>query len=301
VPARACWFESSRGHLKHRFGYSGTFGNCSQSRRRLSDVSSGVFFVGFLTVPQEREPLGGLRKRRHCTREPRLALQRALDDADHACRVSLVPSCTNARYAVALWFTAVSACMTRFLPAVEGEARTAAKCQVARPRFTLWISRSRPETLVIDSELMPGHRAEVSMWNTRQSRLRGQYAARGVPGRGVCSAKSCRRRWSGRSVVLSPLTSRETSLPLCTRRCGTDDQPVADHDLFYETISTDQAQRSVRLVYENHRTYEAIYREREREGTSAMVSRESVPTPKDILNGLFPLRFDFWCRQGNNG
>jgi len=41
----------------------------------------------------------------------------------------------------------------------------------------------------------------------------------------------------------------------------TNDQPIADHDLFYETIPVAEAQRYVRLVYENYRTYEAVYRE----------------------------------------
>jgi len=44
-------------------------------------------------------------------------------------------------------------------------------------------------------------------------------------------------------------------------RRWTNDQPIADHDLFYETIPVDQAQRYVRHVYENYRTYEAVYRE----------------------------------------
>lgn len=41
----------------------------------------------------------------------------------------------------------------------------------------------------------------------------------------------------------------------------TDGKPIQDHDLFYETLPVEQAQKYVRLVYEQYRTYERLYRE----------------------------------------
>ena len=40
----------------------------------------------------------------------------------------------------------------------------------------------------------------------------------------------------------------------------TGDQPIADHDLFYETIPVQQAQDYVRLIYQQYRRYQGIYR-----------------------------------------
>ncbi|MBN1399730.1 MAG: transglycosylase SLT domain-containing protein, partial [Anaerolineae bacterium] len=42
-------------------------------------------------------------------------------------------------------------------------------------------------------------------------------------------------------------------------RRWTDDQPIADHDLFYETLPSRQAQDYVRLIYEQYRVYQQVY------------------------------------------
>ena len=42
-------------------------------------------------------------------------------------------------------------------------------------------------------------------------------------------------------------------------RRWTNDEPIPDHDLFYETIPVQQAQDYVRLIYEQYRAYEALY------------------------------------------
>jgi soluble lytic murein transglycosylase len=39
----------------------------------------------------------------------------------------------------------------------------------------------------------------------------------------------------------------------------TQGKPIADHDLFYETIPSQQPKDYVRLIYENYRTYQRLY------------------------------------------
>ena len=90
--------------------------------------------------------------------------------------------------------------------------------------------------------------------------------------------------WYSRELLLRPVTSVRYGMYYLARRLDdfdrdwiaalvaynagagrvsrwTNDQPIADHDLFYETIPIAEAQHYVRLVYENYRTYEAVYRE----------------------------------------
>jgi len=40
----------------------------------------------------------------------------------------------------------------------------------------------------------------------------------------------------------------------------TNDEPIADHDLFYETLPLQQPQDYIRLIYQNYSTYVALYR-----------------------------------------
>jgi soluble lytic murein transglycosylase-like protein len=40
----------------------------------------------------------------------------------------------------------------------------------------------------------------------------------------------------------------------------TNNQPIADHDLFYETLPLQQPQDYIRLIYQNYSTYVALYR-----------------------------------------
>jgi len=41
----------------------------------------------------------------------------------------------------------------------------------------------------------------------------------------------------------------------------TDGKPIADHDLFYETIPASEPKAYVRLIYEGYRIYQHVYGE----------------------------------------
>jgi soluble lytic murein transglycosylase-like protein len=40
----------------------------------------------------------------------------------------------------------------------------------------------------------------------------------------------------------------------------TNNRPIGDHDLFYETLPLQQPQDYIRLIYQNYSTYVALYR-----------------------------------------